>query len=217
MLLGSLALCTSAQPVYRSIGSDGKVTFSDKPPRTTADPSPGDAGDASRTNGGETARNASNASNASNTSLAALPYTLRQVVSKFPVTLYTGDNCQPCDAGRALLQRRGIPYSERTITSNDDFAALQHLGMDANLPILTLGNQHTKGFSEAEWMLNLNAAGYPPSSMLPSNYHYARPSPLAPVVTTTEKPHAAPAEATPTPAPPPPGMRTPGNPVGIQF
>ena len=51
---------------------------------------------------------------------AALPFELRRVASQFPVTLYTGKDCSPCNSGRNLLNSRGIPYVERTVTTPDD-------------------------------------------------------------------------------------------------
>ena len=40
-------------------------------------------------------------------------------MGRFPVTLYTSTNCAPCGAGRTLLASRGIPFSERTVATND--------------------------------------------------------------------------------------------------
>ena len=58
---------------------------------------------------------------------AGLPYELRQVVQRYPVTLYTSDECGPCGAGRSLLVTRGVPFEERTVKTNEDVDALQRL------------------------------------------------------------------------------------------
>lgn len=194
-----------AQQVYRIVGPDGKVTFSDKPPednKAAAKPvTPAAAGGSS--SGG-----------------AALPFELRNAATKYPVTLYTGNNCTPCGTGRAFLSSRGIPFSERTVTTNEDIEALTRLSGAAGLPFLTIGGQQLKGFSEAEWGQFLDAAGYPKTSQLPAGY---RGAPAAPLV-AVQAPAARPAPAAPAPAPtaaapaaPAPSGPTPGNPAGIRF
>ena len=201
-----MALCftaAQAQTVYRIVGPDGKVSFSDKPPAAKENASATNArGQSLPLSGGS----------------AALPYELRQVADRYPVTLYTSDNCAPCSSGRALLTSRGIPFSERTVTTAEDGDALQRLSGESSLPLLIIGGQKIKGFSDSEWSQFLDAAGYPKSSALPSGYRNGLSAPLVVV----QKP-AAPATGTqavraPAPAPqapvaPPP----PSNPAGITF
>ena len=102
------------QTVYRIIGPDGKITFSDKPPVNA------EQGKVAGTGTGAVAA-------ASGTTL---PFELRQVVSKYPVTLYSAPDCGPCTNGRTMLISRGIPFSERSVTTNEDIAALQRLAGD---------------------------------------------------------------------------------------
>jgi glutaredoxin len=148
-----------------------------------------------------------------------LPFDLQQVVRKYPVTLYTGTKCGPCGSGRALLTSRGVPFAERTITTAQDADALQHLSGDNSLPVLTIGTQQLKGFSETEWTEYLNAAGYPKTSELPSGYRNPAPQPLV-----AEHKPAAPAASPPaqqtatTPEPgAAPARNTQDNPAGIRF
>ena len=105
----------AAQTVYRIVGPDGKVTFSDKPPVTPAN---------------TTARSTSGRAAEPNPAVGNLPYELRQVLARYPVTLYSGVGCAPCNSGRLMLQGRGIPYTEYTVASNDDIDALQRLSGD---------------------------------------------------------------------------------------
>jgi hypothetical protein len=115
-----------------------------------------------------------------------------------------------------LLTTRGVPFSERTITTNEDRASLQRLTGDTSLPLLTVGGQRIKGFSDVEWTQYLDAAGYPKTSALPATYRNAPASPLVAVaaaVKPAEKPSAAAAE--PAYQPPPP--TNPSNPAGITF
>lgn len=204
-LLGAMALAllgqaSMAQPVYKIVGPDGKVTFSDKPPASADKGKVAASGAAS---GGAPG--------------ADLPYELRQVASKYPVTLYTADACAPCDAGRALLKNRGIPFTERTVSTPEDQEALQRLAGDKSLPYATIGGQKLRGFSDLEWTQYLNAAGYPASSTLPKAYRFASPAPLV----TVQRP-AAPASAAAKPAEAPaapvaPSAPGPSNPAGITF
>lgn len=210
VLLGSLALLSAAtgvqaQTVYRIVGADGKVTFSDKPPATV------DQGKVTATGVGAKV----DASGGT-----ALPFELRQVVAKYPVTLYTGKQCAPCDTGRSLLVARGIPFMERTVTTNEDRDYLQRLTGDNSLPYLTVGSQRIKGLSELEWTQYLDAAGYPKSSVLPATYKRADPTPLV-AVQKAPADAAKPADKAPAPAAPEPVATptgpTPSNPAGISF
>ena len=196
--LSMLALPSLAQGVYRIVGPDGKVTFSDQPPH-------------------DTAARAGGSGNMGNTSGSGqLPYELRQVASRYPVTLYTGKDCAPCNSGRNLLNARGIPYAEKTVSSPDDGAALKRLNGDGTLPLLSIGSQQIKGYSDVEWSQYLDAAGYPKQSQLPPGYRRPAPAPLV-----AAKP-AAPAQAktnggtAPAPAAVPVAPPV-TNPAGIRF
>lgn len=194
-----------AQQVYRIVGPDGKVTFSDQPP-----PAASNAKVNAQTPGG-----------GGGAASAGLPFELRQVAAKYPVTLYTGENCSPCGAARNMLTNRGIPFSERTVTTNEDLQALQRLSGDASLPFATIGGQQLKGYSDAEWTQFLNAAGYPATSTLPASYRRPAATPLVTVSTPTAPAAAGGTAARPAarPAGPtsPPVEAPADNPSGIKF
>jgi glutaredoxin len=189
----------SAQGVYRVVGPDGKVTYSDQPPPATAN-----------------ARPVSGASAAA-TSTGSLPSELRQAAGRYPVTLYAAADCAPCDNGRNFLNSRGIPYAEKSVSSSDDIAAFRRLSGVSSLPMLAVGGQYLKGYSESEWTQYLDAAGYPKTSVLPAGYRRSAATPLveakaaAAPATTTQKAQEpkAPAEV-PVTAPA-------TNPSGIKF
>ena len=193
-----------AQPIYRQVDKNGKVTFSDRAPSASTEPAPaGQPGSAPP----------------STTNTSGLPYELRLVSQRYPVTLYSGDECGPCGAARTLLTTRGIPFEERTVKSNADVEALQRLSNQNALPLLTIGSQQLKGFSDVEWSQYLDAAGYPKSNSLPAGY---RNGPIRPLVAqqATPAPRAAEAPAPAAqPVPPPPASSepTPSNPAGIKF
>ena len=188
-----------AQPIYRQVDKNGKVTFSDRAPSASTEPA-GQQG----------------AAPPSSASTAGLPYELRQVAQRYPVTLYSGDECSPCGAARTLLTTRGIPFEERTVKSNADIEALQRLSNQNALPLLTIGSQQLKGFSDVEWSQYLDAAGYPKSNSLPAGY---RNGPVRPLVAqqATPAPRAAEAPAPPVAPPPASSEPAPSNPAGIKF
>lgn len=206
LLLGTAALLggmagAQAQTVYRIVGPDGKTTFSDKPPASA------EQGKIASTGVG---------ANGSAGGNSALPFELRKVVAKYPVTLYTAAQCPPCGTGRAMLTSRGIPFTERTVSTPEDMAYFQRLMGDNSLPVVSIGGQRVKGFSESEWSQYLDAAGYPKTSLLAAGFKNAPPSPLVGVQKPVEeKPKVE--EKPVAPVEPPPPAANPANPAGIQF
>ncbi|WP_382157362.1 glutaredoxin family protein [Hydrogenophaga sp. ANAO-22] len=205
VLAGLVAAPVLAQGVYRIVGPDGKVTYSDQPPPATPP---------ARPVGGTAAGTSAGAS-------AQLPFELRQTSSRYPVTLYTGRDCAPCNSGRNLLNARGIPYSEKTVETPQDAEALKRLSGEASLPFLTIGSQQIKGYSDTEWSQFLDAAGYPKQSALPSSYRRpaatplvatARPAEAAGASSAAREQPAAPSTPAEVPVTPPPQ-----NPAGIRF
>ena len=197
-LLAGAVTASTAQQVYRIVGPDGKVTFSDKPPAETNAKVTSAAG-----------------ASGSGVATASLPFELRQVVQKYPVTLYTGDNCGPCQSARSMLITRGVPFAEKSVMTPEDSQALQRLSGENSLPFATIGGQQLKGYSDAEWMQFLNAAGYPGSSVLPASYKQSAATPLvavsaAPATIAPAAPARA-AAAAPQPVP------AAASPSGIRF
>lgn len=189
LLLGTLlATALPALAQYKVVGPDGKVTYTDRPPAQ------------GRPLAVESAAPE-----------VALPYALRQAVSRYPVTLYTAAKCAPCDAGRSWLRARGIPYAEKTISSQAENDALAREVGAAELPALRIGAQPVRGFRAEQWASLFDAAGYPAASQLPPTYRYAAATPLIP----PPAPEAsAPAEAPALAVEPRPD---PANPAGIRF
>jgi glutaredoxin len=193
-----LACVTLAQAeLYKSVGPDGRVTYSDTP---TAKAQPVDTRKAP----------------AASVSGTALPYELALVVKAHPVTLYTSDKCPPCFSARNLLARRGVPYVEKTVSSNEDIAALAAAGGEGGLPLLTVGAAREQGFEEGLWNRALSAAGYPQSSQLPASWRNPPPQAAAPRQAEPATPSVAPvaesrgAARLPAEAPPPAGKAPPG-------
>jgi len=163
---------------YKWTDGQGHVGYGDQPPRDAVrveriEPSslsaPGDA-------------------------LSTLPYELRRAASHFPAVLYAapGAGCAPCDAARSFLRGRGIPYTERTVSTARDIAAYEALGGNRQLPGLGLGRDLLRGFEAGTWSEALSRADYPHDSLLPRSWQWPAAAPLAPPEATAA---AAPAAA----------------------
>ena len=150
----------SAQ-LYKWVGADGKVTYSDIPPPAGAKQL------STKASGGESGG-------------VPLPEDLAAAVSKNPVTLYTGATCVPCNEGRTFLKQMGIPFSEKTVNSNEDIDKLKKVSGELQLPLLVISNSKFRGFNNADWRVALSSAGYPETNKLPKAYRYPTAEPAAP-------------------------------------
>jgi glutaredoxin len=188
LALGLIGLVAPAIAQYKIVGPDGHVTYTDRPPAAA----PSTQVIPLRRDGAVAAPN------------APLPLELRQATNRFPVTLYSAADCAPCDSGRRLLQTRGIPYTERLINDDADAEALLRLSDARTVPVLTVGKQVLRGFSEADWQSTLDLASYPRESRLPRNYVQAPAAALTPKVAVAPRPATveptSPAATEPAPA-----------------
>lgn len=172
-LLGS-AYCLLSTPIYAQmhkwVDAQGKIHFSDKPPPANAKPLQSKV-------------------EASSPSVVTtnLPPELAAPTKKNPVVLYTTATCGPCNDGRNLLKKNGIPFAEKTITSQDEVAKLKQISNDNQLPFLTINKSKFKGFDAEEWRSALNAAGYPDTNKLPKDFSYPKPEPLIKITDKNSK------------------------------
>lgn len=190
-LLPLLAANAHAQ-LYKWVGQDGKVTYSDTPPPASVK------------------KVEEKAISSSSSATSNLPFELASAVKANPVTLYTTGKCSGCDSGRALLNARGIPYTEKTVNSNDDIARLQQVGGDKQLPFLTVGRNKQSGFEADAWNTMLSSAAYPEASQLPASYRHPPPQAAAPKKAAETRVEAAPAHETPSDSLPAAGNAPPG-------
>jgi glutaredoxin len=186
LLAAALAatLCLPAAAQYRWTDASGKVHYGDSPPRDAKDVRP--LGKASLP--------------AATDANASLPYELRRAVERAPVVLYTAPDCQPCVPAAALLRERGVPYAERSVTTNDDLQEFRRLTGGLRLPYVAVGTLSQNGFNPEIWHSLLDAAGYPKGSMLPRSYQWAAPQPLVPAKAEPKAADAAAADAAAAPA-----------------
>lgn len=195
-LLIAAAGFVPAHAQYKIVGPDGRITYTDRPPADAT---------------GKVSNLGRGAAAAAAAAETTLPFELRQVVSRYPVTLYSGENCLPCDSARQLLQARGIPYVERRIAGDEDQQALERLVGGRTIPALTVGAQPLRGFSPADWTSFLDVAGYPKESRLPRNWQPPAPTTLTErVAARSAAASAPPATAPAVPSAPPPDSPTPG-------
>ena len=180
-LLPLAALCVAlpSHALFKVVGPDGRVTYTDRDPGTAV-------GKVTPLGGARPGPLAE----------ATLPAELRQAAMRYPVTLYvTTGACEPCDAARSMLRARGIPFAERQVISAEDGEALVRLSGGRDAPTLAIGAQALRGLAPEVWNQYLDSAGYPRESRLPPNYQYPAAAPL------TERRDAAPAAARPAEEP----------------
>ena len=161
IMLALLTLSSPSHALYKVVGPDGKITYTD------VQPSPGKTGKVTPIGPNTAPQNE-----------VSLPLELRQPAARYPVTLYVTNACEPCNTGRQFLRQRGVPFNERTIATTEDVDALQRLTGGREAPALTIGAQTVRGLSQDIWTSYLDAAGYPRESRLPSNYQYSVAAPL---------------------------------------
>ena len=139
-----LASVGAQSELYRWVDADGKVHYSDQLP-----PANIKQVEKKKAAGGKP-------------SDAPLPYVLQQAVKNFPVTLYTSDCGDACARARALLAKRGVPYTEMDATDALTQEELRKLtGGPLDVPVLKVGRDAVRGFEEGQWNTSLDAAGYP--------------------------------------------------------
>ncbi len=197
LLTPLLFMVLPAHAQYKVVGPDGKITYTDRAPTEAQSK-------VVPINGG-----------GSSSSDASLPYELRQVAQRYPVTLYSSNECAPCDAGRQFLRERGVPFADKSVSTPEDSSAMQRLTGTTSLPVVSIGSQIVKGWSQGEWASYLDAAGYPKTSQLPKTFQTGSATPLTERKESVPAPAApAPRRATPAPAPAPAETAPPS---GIRF
>ncbi|HKA38235.1 MAG TPA: DUF4124 domain-containing protein, partial [Burkholderiales bacterium] len=147
-ILTALAILAAAPAgaaqLYRWVDDKGNVEYRDTPP-----PSNAKKVEQRRLGGGTI-------------EATALPFSVQQAMQNFPVTLWTTNCGAPCDQARAHLARRGVPHTERD--PQGDVEAYRKLSGGLDVPVLFIGTIRMKGYTESEWDIALDAAGYPRSA-----------------------------------------------------
>ncbi|HYD33604.1 MAG TPA: glutaredoxin domain-containing protein [Methylophilaceae bacterium] len=130
-------LVTQADTLYKTVGPDGKITYSDKPPLkgnvekkftfknlpSSKLPAPGN-----------------NSTTVNNTLTSTKPVA-------GSVTLYTASWCGYCKQAKAYLAKQRIPYREVDIETQDGMAEFSRAGGSGAVPLLVAGKESVQGFS----------------------------------------------------------------------
>ncbi|HRE16931.1 MAG TPA: glutaredoxin family protein [Rhodocyclaceae bacterium] len=146
--LSLLALCLISTAVfaqtYRWVDpATGKTMITDTPP-------PGKVKQVSKTSSGGEAGEAQQS------------VAVQRAVENFPVTLYTSTDCAAaCKNARDLLNRRGVPFTEKVLQTQEDHAELKTLVGETFVPTLKVGKQFQKGYLADAYNNLLDLAGYP--------------------------------------------------------
>lgn len=141
--LGLIAGVANAE-VYRWVDKTGKVHYSDVPPPEEANAKVRKFTD-------------------NKVEVDKLPYEVRKAAEASPLVFYAApDYKDATDSARALLKRRKLPFTERTVKTTDDIKDLiARNGKAPKVPALGVGNKLVEGFDESSWNTALDAAGYP--------------------------------------------------------
>ena len=163
LLIGLLAFAgAQAGELYRSIDSSGNVHYSDRPLQGSED--------VEQLKSGKEPVPEVN-----------LPYETQRAMQHFPVTLYAFPDCgASCQHAREFLNNRGIPYTEKSLTTQQDMDQFRKESGSADLPALAVGKTWLKGFLAEQWNKELDFAGYPKSN--PGYRPKLAPSPAASAV-----------------------------------
>jgi len=97
-----------------------------------------------------------------------LTFAMREAARKFPVMLYTTPDSDFSAQARSLLEKRGVPFRENVIRTDDDRKAMQALTGDTKVPALYVGRQNVQGFDADAYHRALDLAGYPKPQQPPA-------------------------------------------------
>ena len=159
VLIATAALAAGAQQLYRWTDETGRVHITDTPPPASA-------------------RNVQRKSGAGNIAEAQQSFELKQAVRDFPVTLYTASVCkEPCSMARALLNKRGVPFTEIQVGDEKSRQELKAVSGGDTVPTLVVGRSVHRGFSPESYEGLLDSARYPRTGASPPRAQAAPPDP----------------------------------------
>lgn len=150
LLIGCVSSAALAQ-TYRWVDKDGRVHYTDTPPPPAS------------------SRSVERISAQSGTVSDSQPlaFGVQQAVKVNPVKLYTFSGCSAaCSEAKALLENRGVPYTEVSVDSPDKREELKRVSGGSNVPVLLVGRTVKQGFEASMYNAALDDGGYPKTSQL---------------------------------------------------
>ncbi|HEV8095772.1 MAG TPA: DUF4124 domain-containing protein [Burkholderiales bacterium] len=155
-ILLAITLCAfsvgAGAQVYRWTDAQGRVNITDTPP-------PASAKDVKKLDAATAPATAP--------ATAQEPFAVQQAKAKYPVTLYTVPNCEGCNAARTLLNARGVPFKEISLTDAAQMEEFKQVVGGNTVPAILVGTTVQKGFEESAYQRLLDAAGYPTTGLVP--------------------------------------------------
>jgi glutaredoxin len=197
----ALILASSlAQAQYKYVDQNGRTVYSDRPPPA------GTKGVQKKDIAGGGGVSASGPT----VDTTGFPFALANAAKNFPVTIFTQSDCAGCTAARTYLQKRGVPFTEKSVKTDEDLKAMREaIGTVNGIPGIAVGRTSKfSGYDEGALAAALDVAGYPGTSQLPPNYRApalssaAPPKPEAPAKPPAGGEATAAAPAAPAPAAP---------------
>jgi glutaredoxin len=161
LVLWGLAAPLGAAQLYRWVDEKGNVEWRDTPPPPTAK------------------KVEQHKVGSGPVPAPEMPYSLRQAVQNFPVTLWINDCGDACDKARAHLGRRGVPHSVKNPQSN--FEAFRNETGGNAVPVLFVGSRRVTGYEETQWDAALDFGGYPKTALFKPPAQKPAPGPAVAV------------------------------------
>lgn len=165
VLAAALCVATfaaSAQ-LYRWTDEKGRVHITDTPPPATA----------------KNVRKSGDAPGAAVPQASpAEPFALQKPRASYPITLYTTPGCEACAEARKLLNARGLPFKEVSVTDDPQLQELKKVVGSTSVPALIVGSTVQRGYEPGLYHGLLDAAGYPKTGTLAPRSQ-AEPAPPA--------------------------------------
>jgi glutaredoxin len=102
---------------------------------------------------------------------------MAKVAKKHPVVMFSIKPCDSCDLMRLLLQKRGIPFTEKD--AGADLAVQAELrkatGGQLSVPTITVDGQVITGYNKPGLESALDSAGYPPPTTTAASENQGTP------------------------------------------
>lgn len=133
-----------AQP-YKWVDAQGRTHYGDRPP-AEAKARPVTA--AINTYAGTPVLNAAGGS------------TPGKAIARESLVIYTTPTCGYCTAAKAHMGQRGIPYTERDVTTSESYEREFRQKGGRGVPLIVAGSQTLNGYSAGSLEALLKAAGY---------------------------------------------------------
>ena len=112
------------------------------------------------------------------------------IATKHPVTLYAAPNCQACDLVRMQLNNRGVPFTEKDVSTDieiqNELRSLTGGTGALSVPVVQLDEDILTGYNQQALDASLDRAGYPAADA-------AQPTPATPSPTGATGPETGPA------------------------